>query len=172
MTSVARPWYRGPMLWLALGIPVATVAGGIETLRLALQDGASDVEPEPVKRTAQAQEADLAPELVAAERKLVAMVSISPAGQIQVDLPGVAASEGPLTLALIHPIREHDDRKLTLAWNEGHWQATTPWLNGAWKLRLTDRQSRWRLSGRTATSATTAELDGQRIQMQSALSAR
>ncbi len=160
------------MLWLALGIPLATVVGGIETLRLALQDGVSDVEPEPVKRTAQAQEADLAPELAAAERKLIATVTIHPDGQVRIDLPDVAASEGPLTLALIHPIREHDDRTLTLAWRDAHWQAAAPWPKGTWKLRLTDRQSHWRLSGRTATPATTANMGGERIQMQSALSAR
>ncbi len=169
MTVPIRPWYREPMLWLALGIPLATVAGGIETMRLASQDGVSDVEPEPVKRTAQAQQADLAPELVAAERNLVATLTIDADGQLYASIPGVATNEGPLLLDLVHPIRQRDDRQLSLAWRNDRWQAATPWPAGTWKLRLVDRQSHWRLTGRTSANA---GLDGQRLELQSALSPR
>jgi hypothetical protein len=34
-----RPWYREPMVWLVIGIPLAAVIGGLVTLGLAIQGG-------------------------------------------------------------------------------------------------------------------------------------
>jgi len=33
--SAQRPWYREPMLWLVIGIPLATVVAGITTVVIA-----------------------------------------------------------------------------------------------------------------------------------------
>jgi len=154
MTAKPRRWYREPMLWLALGIPLATIAAGLETLRLASAGDGDDVEPQPVTRTAQAQEADLGPDLEAARRALQAHVRPDPddPGRLVVDLPGVAASEGPLTLDFVHPMFAREDRRLLLAWTEGAWQARAPWPSGKWKVTLVDRQQRWRLAGSTAAT--------------------
>lgn len=35
----SRPWYREPMVWLVIGIPLAAVIGGLVTLGLAIQGG-------------------------------------------------------------------------------------------------------------------------------------
>ncbi len=34
-----RPWYREPMVWLVIGIPLAAVIGGLVTLGLAIRGG-------------------------------------------------------------------------------------------------------------------------------------
>ena len=34
-----RPWYREPMVWLVISIPLAAVIGGLVTLGLAIRGG-------------------------------------------------------------------------------------------------------------------------------------
>ena len=170
MNLVVRPWYREPMVWLMLAIPLATVVAGLVTLSLAMQDGATDVAPQRVVRTAQAQVSDLGPDIAAATRKLQGHRAIGADGtRITVRLPGVAAEEGPLRLDLVHPIRAREDRHIVLDWRDGQWQAQAAWPAGRWRLSLVDRQSRWRLAGQAQENTVAEQLD---VSLQSAMAPR
>lgn len=170
MSPAPRKWYREPMLWLALGIPLATIIGGVETMRLAFLGDSDDVEPQPVTRTAQAQETDLGPDMVAARRKLRARLSHDRATQrVIIALPGVAASEGPLTLDLIHPIYAREDRRMVMVWSDGAWRASAAWPPGKWKLTLVDQHVRWRLAGLVDATSRNDRFD---THLQSALAPR
>ena len=158
--NTPRRWYREPMLWLALGIPLTTVAAGVATLRLAFRGDTYDVEPQPVTRTAQAQETDLGPDLASARRHLQARLTHERAGDtVVVAVPGVGESEGPLTLDLVHPMFARQDRRIQLSWAEGAWHASAPWPPGKWKLILVDRRQRWRLTGRVDTQDDANRID-------------
>jgi hypothetical protein len=101
--------WRQPIVWLMCAIPLATVVAGFATLRTARAD-AMDAEPDAVKRTAQAQVADLAPDRRAAELGLHATIRVDADGR-----PAIAvASEFPLTLRLVHPTRTDRDLRWTL----------------------------------------------------------
>lgn len=170
MTVAIRPWYREPMVWLMLAIPLATVVAGLVTLSLAMQDGATDVAPQRVVRTAQAQVSDLGPDVAAANRNLQGQLSITADGTgIALLLPGVTADEGPLRLDLVHPIRAREDRHILLDWRDGQWQAQDAWPAGRWRLSLVDRQSRWRLAGQAQEN--TAD-DNLTVTLQSAMAPR
>jgi gas vesicle protein len=53
--TTPRAALREPMLWLIIGIPLATVIGGLVTLWLAAQDGKSHRAPEPAPQATKAQ---------------------------------------------------------------------------------------------------------------------
>jgi len=150
MTTDVRPAYREPMVWLMLAIPAATIVGGLVTLSLAMHEGAADVAPQPVTRTAQAQVSDIAPEMAAAERHLRGTLSVAAgSGRIAVALPGVEPDEGPLQLDLVHPMYAREDRHFTLARSDGKWRSDGPWPAGRWHLSLVDRDGLWRIAGGT-----------------------
>jgi hypothetical protein len=133
------------MVWLLLAIPAATVVAGMATLRIA-RAGGQDAEPEPVRRTLQAQEADLAPDARAARLHLQARVHVD-AGRVQVDAPAQAAGDA-LTLRLVHPTRAEQDLAWTRDAGAGTWRGP-PFpaaTRGRWILE--DRTQGWRLVGR------------------------
>ncbi len=51
----SRARSAGPVLWLIVGIPLATIVGGLVTLWLAAQDGESHRAPDPAPQTTKAQ---------------------------------------------------------------------------------------------------------------------
>jgi hypothetical protein len=51
----SRARAAGPVLWLIVGIPLATIIGGLVTLWLAAQDGKSHRTPEPAPQATKAQ---------------------------------------------------------------------------------------------------------------------
>ena len=73
-----QPASREPMLFLVIALPAAAVAAGIATLVLAM-GGAGDAGDARVRRVAQTQTADLAPDLAAARRGLRAGGGVSAA---------------------------------------------------------------------------------------------
>ena len=107
MTTPRAAW-REPIVWLMLAIPFASVLAGFQTLRVAHADG-MDAEPDAVRRTAQAQVADLAPDLRAAELGLHATLRVDANGRPVVEF----ADNSALTLRLVHPTRTERD----LQWN-------------------------------------------------------
>lgn len=153
--SATRAAWREPMLWLALAIPAATVAGGIGTLRVAR--GGLDAAPESVRRTAQAQVADLAPDLQAATRGLAATMRIDDEGRIALALPADIADDRA-TLTLVHPTRADADLHWTRAAAGATWigPRVSPQARGHWIIEAASRQ--WRLVGAQAPAARVVEL--------------
>ena len=94
--NAARRWYS-PELWLVVGIPLATVVGGMVTLALAVGDLSADGEHEGVQRTAQMQTADLDPDLAAARQGLSARLRVDRTdGQVRVWLPAAIGTNTQL----------------------------------------------------------------------------
>lgn len=153
--SAARPAWREPMLWLALAIPAATVAGGIGTLRVA--HGGLDAAPESVQRTAQTQVTDLAPDARAAELGLAASVRIDGEGRVDLVLPSAVASER-VTVTLVHPTRAEADLHWTRATRGSAWigPRVEPLARGHWIVEEASR--RWRLVGTQTPRARRIEL--------------
>jgi hypothetical protein len=157
--TAPRAALREPMLWLIVGIPLATVIGGFTTLWLAEQSGQSDVVPEDVQRTAQAQVVDLAPDLEAARQHLSAHVAVDTAGDaVRADVIP-SPDDDALVLKFVHGLRAADDVTLPMTRDGDYWQAKLPSLASAdWRLVLEDAQGRWRLVGRLPRGAREAHL--------------
>lgn len=148
--------WRQPLLWLVLALPAATVVAGFTTLGLAAAgpDTSGDAA---VKRTAQAQVEDLAPDLAAAHAGLAATLRVDRVhGAIEVALPpGTVAA----TLVLRHPVDAALDRTLALARAGDAWRARTAApLAGNWLIELHGANDAWRLDGRLARDADAARL--------------
>ena len=73
--QASSPW-RQPIIWLVIALVGAAVIGSVVMLRVAGGDGSADSVPDDVRRTAGAQVADLAPDEVALQRQLSAIVRI------------------------------------------------------------------------------------------------
>ena len=52
-TSMARPWYHEPMVWLTIAIPAATVVAGFVTLWLAMAHPDEAIGPTVIEQIAQ-----------------------------------------------------------------------------------------------------------------------
>ena len=146
MSVHARRW--SPELLLVLAIPLAALAGGVATLRLANVDLSADGEAEGARRTAQVQEAELGPDLAAARAGLSARLRVDRArGELRVQLPDAFATQG-LDLELRHSLQADRDLHARLQARGGAWVAVlAPSAAERWRLVLHDPRRRWRLVG-------------------------
>lgn len=146
----SSPW-RQPVIWLVIALVGAAVIGSAVMLRVAGGDGSVDSVPDNVRRTAGAQVADLAPDEVALQRQLTAIVRVdAKRGVVQV-LPASGDFDrgATLHLALHHPLREADDLALQLAPTELGWEAAAKVDAGHdWNLQLASPDGGWRVIGR------------------------
>jgi hypothetical protein len=146
--NAPRDWWR-PELALVLGIPLATVAGGVVTLMLARGDLSDDGAQAGVRRTAQVQTAELAPDLAAARAGLAAELQVDRArGEVRVRLPRSVAARADLELDFVHALHAGDDLHARLQPRDGTWVARlAPDAGSRWRVVLADREAGWRLVG-------------------------
>lgn len=145
----ARPWYREPMLALIWGLPLAAVVAGIATLVIAART--SDEGDARVRRVAQAQTADLAPDRAAARLGLAAGATFDAEGVVRVQLDAAQAGEDALLLALRHGTDPRRDRDVTLSRLDGATYVgllSGPLEAGAYNAELMPADDAWRLVGR------------------------
>ena len=117
-TRPSGPRSGGPLLWLVVLIPLATVVAGIGTVVIATRTGSTDAVIDPVRRTAQVQDSDLRADREAARLGLSGRAGVD-AGTGAVRLsPGRATTEADIDRAA---------RALIAAWR----QATTGHVTGA-----------------------------------------
>lgn len=149
-----------PELWLVLALPLATVVAGVGTLRLADVDTSIDATGGVVRRTAQVQVAELAPDREAARRGLSARIVVDRAnGLVRVELAGAPAPEATLQLAVQHALRAERDLVFPLRRDGQGWRADgVPGADAAWRLVLADADGAWRLVGRLPRGASEAAL--------------
>lgn len=142
-----RRWLQ-PELWLVLALPLATIAGGLLTLRAVAGDLSTDGAAENVRRTAQVQTAELDPDLAAARRGLSARLVVDRArGQVRVHMPAAAAGTG-MEVSFLHPLQAQLDLHAALQAREGRWSAPlSPATGSRWRVVLSDRARSWRLVG-------------------------
>ncbi len=143
-----RPFWREPMMWLVLGLPLASVVAGVILVSLATRD-ASDSVGDVVQRTAQIQVTDLGPDARARDLRLSAIVRID-AGYVEVlPVTGDYDRSQPLRLRLRHPTLAASDLELRVAPSDNGWRVEAEvGLEHDWKLELMPEGTPWRLQGR------------------------
>ena len=148
MTETKSFW-REPMLWLVIGLPLASVVAGVGLVIVASRSGSSDSLAEDVQRVAQIQTTDMGPDHEAGTRKLSAIVRIEEGTLEVIPVTGEFDRKAPLRLTLLHPAQAQGDRVLELLPSERGWQLQVA-LDDAhdWKLQLQPADARWRLKGR------------------------
>ena len=146
----SSPW-RQPVMWLVVGLPLAVVVAGTVMIILAGGQGATDVVPDEVRRTAQIQTADLGPDQLAHDMRLSAIARIDLEGGFVEVLPvnGDFDRQAPLRLQLLHPALEDGDVGVEVQPTATGWRAeATPGVEHAWRVRLEPLDGSWRLHGR------------------------
>lgn len=150
----ARPWYREPILALVWGLPLAAVVAGIATLVIAART--SDAGDARVRRVAQTQTADLAPDRAAARLGLAADATFDAEGVVRVGLDATQPGVDTLQLTLRHITDPRRDRDVTLSRVEGASYAALlpgPLEAGAYNAELVPADTAWRLVGRLEDGA-------------------
>ena len=148
MKQPARQWWR-PELALVLGLPLATIIGGVITLRMVRGDLSAEGAHAQVRRTAQVQTTDLAPDLAAARAGLGARLQVDRLrGEVRVAELPTAAQARELELHFVHPMHAGRDLKARLQAREGAWAAPlSPDPNSRWGVVLVEPARGWRLVG-------------------------
>lgn len=155
-----RPWFREPMLALVIGIPLATVAAGIATLVIAAR-GPGDAMDDGVRRVAQAQIVDLAPDREAARLGLGATATIDAAGTVELRFrTGTPPAAQTLVLTLRHSTDPQLDRVVTLNRDSVRYagRLTAARAPGAYNAMLGPADGSWRLVGRLALNGDRLDL--------------
>ncbi len=144
-----------PVLWLVLGIPLATIAASAITLWLAVT-GAEPELPAYYYSEGLELDADLARARRAVELGIGAELHIATHGAatlaLSMDAPGATAPEA-LTLRLTHATLPHRDRSWLLRRGaDGLYRGQAPAPgDGPWLVQL-DAGEQWRLRGRLTTT--------------------
>lgn len=154
-----RPWYREPMLWLVIAIPLATIPAGLATLWLAARDpGAVASADEGARRMGQMQLADVSADLAAARRGLHGSAQVQ-ADRTRLELRLAGPVDGALSLHLRHAADPARDQRVPLEpLGDGRWVARVGALGrDAWNVRV-ESSAGWRLAGRIEHDAAAFDL--------------
>lgn len=155
-----RPALREPMVWLLIGLPLASMVFAFWLLWAAVRtDGADDL-GENVKRTGEAQVADLGPDARARELGLVAVLRVGDNGVEVYPAQGSYAHASSLVLTLRHPTDARQDRSLRLVAAAIGWQvAGAIDRSHDWRVQLTSNDGHWRLRGRLPAGRSSVRLE-------------
>jgi hypothetical protein len=145
------PW-REPMVWLLVAIPALAVLASVVLLVAAGRtSGNNDLVQDEVRRTGQAQVADLGPAERARSLGLGAVIRVSANGIDALPTGGRFDRTRPLELSLAHPLQAAKDRSIELRPSALGWHADTDVaidLGHDWNVRLQPQDGAWRLDGR------------------------
>lgn len=147
--SHPSPWYRQPLVWLVIGIPLSSVVMGIAMLTLSITTYDGLVTDDYYKQGLQINRS-LERDEAARRHALSSEVLIGAAGGvIQVSLAGEASFQAPevVDLRLFHATRAGLDRHIVLRRvSAGRYLSARPELApGKWHLQLAADD--WRLRG-------------------------
>jgi hypothetical protein len=145
-----KPWHRHPMLLLVIGLPAAAVVAGFATLYLAM-GGPGDAGDGRVRRVAQTQTADLAPDLAAARLAYDGKARVDDNGAVSLRFGEAGPGEPVLQLVLRHVTDSARDRHARLVRaGEGVYlgRLDTSRAAGAYNAELAPEDAAWRLVGR------------------------
>lgn len=148
MDARERSKWTNPVMWLLVGLPLASIVFGVGLVIVANRD-ADDAVVDKVQRTAQIQVTDLGPDALAAQRGLSAVVRVGKGTVDVIPVKGAFDRKATLKLSLLHPARSADDAVLTLAPTDTGWHAQREVrLDNEWNVRLEPVDGRWRILGR------------------------
>jgi uncharacterized protein len=160
--SPHRPWFREPMLWLVIGLPLSSIVAGLSLLGFALHTGGADTVTDEVQRMSQIQLSDLDADHRAQRRGLQAELAIdADTGAVRLTLLGATADDRrlPLQLDFVHPLRAGQDRRLALTPAGDAWLGRFDGgLGNDWQLQLRSDAERWRLEGRLQRGQALAQM--------------
>lgn len=144
----AKPWHREPMMWLVVGIPLASVVAGIAMITIASRASVDNV-AEPFRRIGKAQTVEMSRDHRAMQLGTSAALSVGANGRdLVVTLERAEAAV--LELKLVHPIEQRFDVDLKLvAVAPGRFAGTLaqPLAPARWDLELGDIGHTWRIVG-------------------------
>jgi hypothetical protein len=143
-----RPFWREPMMWLVIALPLASVVAGVFLLTVAMRDS-SDSVGDVVTRTAQIQVADLSPDARARDLSMSAFMRVDEGFVEVLPVTGEFDRAAPLRLVLRHPTQAASDLELRVLPGDNGWRADVE-LPGDhdWKIELMPEGMPWRLQGR------------------------
>ncbi|MDX1454389.1 MAG: FixH family protein [Gammaproteobacteria bacterium] len=149
-----RPWYREPMVWLVIALPLSVVIAGISTVVIASRNADSLV-VDGFQRVGLLSSRVSAADREASRLGLQAMVRIDAENElVMVSLSGNDASwqAGEVQASLHHPTRREQDFTLLLQSENGSlFTAGLPReISAGWYLQIESRDGSWRLSGQFA----------------------
>ena len=145
----AREWYRQPMMWLVIAIPLAAVVMGVTTIILAVVSDDGIVADDYYRRGLEINQT-LERDRMAARHDLNAVVMMDTDGKVvHARLHANSAFRFPdrIQLSLSHATQSGLDLRLTLTQTAGRsYRAGLPELSlGRWYVQLHSRG--WRLNG-------------------------
>lgn len=144
-----RPAPREPMLWLVFGLPALVVVASLVTVWISARGGANDPVADDVRRTAQIQTTELAPDETAAQLGLSAVLSVQDGTLLLVPATGTFPRQSPLGLRLAHPLEAGRDLRVELNPTELGWSVAAKVDDGNdWNATLQDSTGQWRIVGR------------------------
>jgi uncharacterized protein len=169
VTAIATPiterrWYREPMVWLVIALPMSSIIAGTSLLAFAIHLGGADAVPESVRRMSQIQIADLGADHRALASGLSAELTIDAGtGALRLGIASEEAAAAPgsdaMTLLFVHPTQAAQDHRVRLVRAGEHWLGRFEGqLDHDWQLRLAPDSQQWRLEGRTRPQQTTVSL--------------
>jgi len=138
-----------PVLWLAIGLPIAAIAASFGLLYSAIHSGGADVIADHVDATGEQQVADIGPDLRAQQLGLSAIVRIDHGVLQALPVGGSFDRTATLRLSLLHPFQAKLDLDRTLRPDRFGWSvAATPGSGHDWIVQLAPGDGRWRIRGR------------------------
>ena len=146
--TISLPWYRVPLVWLAIALPLSAVIAGFVTLWLAIKSDDGLVADDYYRRGKEINR-DLSRDRAAAARGLKAMLQLNDQrGDLRLRF-SVERTQLPaqLEVRFMHATRAGLDRTMTLTRApDGSYRAFMPPLAaGRWHVQLAADD--WRLSG-------------------------
>lgn len=140
---------REPVVWLVIGLPLASIVAGVGLVITAVRSGGDDVAIDAVQRMAQVQQSELGPDARATAMQLSAVLRLQP-GRIEVyPATGDFARGESLSLRLVHPTDAALDRVATLLPDALGWHADGEFGTAHdWRVQLAPADGRWRVQGR------------------------
>ncbi len=165
MTTAKPSRFRdaGVLAWMVVILPLTAVVAGLTTLFIALGAGSSDAVIDPVKRTAQIQERDLAADRRTQAFGLSATLSHGSDGNgggVVVRIEGALPPADTLTLTLAHPMAGSMDQSIALTRDGDRVFSADTTLDGShdWNVQLAPGDGTWRLVGRLVQDQDSVDL--------------
>lgn len=122
MDKPKQPFWKTPIMWLVIALPLASVIAGVTLVIVASRSGGTDVVTEDVRRVSQIQTTDLGPDARARNLGLSAVLRADEGVLEVIPATGEFDRAAPLRLVLQHPSRGSEDLSFDLPPTETGWR--------------------------------------------------